>query len=600
MRNAPNRNPSSRPEGVLLAIGAATLVIALFGVPRLSPADAMLSSATTPPTPTRLVASDVSATSLSLSWSHGGSASGIVDYRIFANATTIGRPAKSTFTVTHLKCATTYSFAVAAYDATGDHSARSSAVSVTTPPCLQVGAGRRFATLSQAFRAATAGAEIVVHAGSYPRTVISRSFAVPVLITSNPGHSPTVHGLVFSAAHNVHVSGVSSTGEILVEKGSSNIVLEHMHVHFTQTRPVHNGDAVLLSGAVKHITLSKSTIVGGLDGFVTNPWARAVPAHITVSRNNISQASRDLMHISGVKGLTVEGNDIHNFSTWDTAGTRFTGAAHGGSATLSKVSSLKGLVAGMYVVGPGLRGTDANNAAYISALHPASHTITLSARARRTATGRYTIVPIHHDGFQAVDASNVTIARNRIHFSSWPVRGIARSFPFQAIIVSSNASPRDNSNVKIVANLIYHWPGTGICLSGSDGVQIVNNTVWKVGPTSDGNGVALSLNGHAARANKSVSVWNDILGPGPVHVINGSPAPVYASNNLAAGKVQPAKMLGSRLITGMPEFVDEINFLLQPGSPARGQGSDRPGTPPRDFAGDPWGSSVNIGARAIP
>ena len=131
-------------------------------------------------------------------------------------------------------------------------------------------------------------------------------------------------------------------------------------------------------------------------------------------------------------------------------------------------------------------------------------------------------------------------------------------------------------------------------------MQIVNNTVWKVGPTSDGTGVALSLNGNAARANKSVSVWNDILGPGPVHVINGSPAPVYASNNLAAGKVQPAKMLGSHLITGMPEFVDEINFLLQPESPARGQGSDRPGTPPRDFAGDPWGSSVNIGARAIP
>ena len=342
MRNAPNRNPSNRPEVVLLAIGTATLVIALFGVPRLSPADATLTSATTPPTPTRLVASDVSATSLSLSWSRGGSASGIVDYHIFANATTIGRPAKSTFTVTHLKCATTYSFAVAAYDATGDHSARSSAVSVTTPPCLQVGAGRRFATLSQALRAATAGAEIVVHAGSYPRTVISRSFAVPVLITNNRGHSPTVHGLVFAAAHNVDVSGVSSTGEILVEKGSSNIVLEHMHVHFTQTRLVHNGDAVLLSGAVKHITLSRSTIVGGLDGFVTNPWARAVPAHITVSRNNISQASRDLMHISGVKGLTVEGNDIHNFSTWDTAGTRFTGAAHGGSATLSRCPRSRG------------------------------------------------------------------------------------------------------------------------------------------------------------------------------------------------------------------------------------------------------------------
>jgi hypothetical protein len=207
-------------------------------------------------------------------------------------------------------------------------------------------------------------------------------------------------------------------------------------------------------------------------------------------------------------------------------------------------------------------------------------------------------VPIHHDGIQAIDASNVTIARNRIHFSSWPVSGIARSFPFQAIIVSSKSSPSDNSNLDIFSNLIYHWPGTGICLSGSDGVLMANNTVWRVGPTSAGTGVALTLNGHAASDNQNVSVWNDILGPGSVHLMNGSSAPVYASNNLATGKVQPAGMLGSDLITASPQFVDENDFLLQSSSPALGAGSNRTGTPPYDFAGIPWGSSVNIGARA--
>jgi chitodextrinase len=568
-------------------------------MPHLSPSDATLTLSTAPPTPTQPVASDVAATSLTLSWSPGGSTSDTVGYDVFENTANIGQATSDSFTVTGLTCATTYSFTVDAYDAAGNHSAPSSAVSLTTPACLQVGSGRQFANLSQALAAATDGVEIVVHAGSYPETVISRSFAVPVLITNNPGDSPTFHGLLFDKAQNVHVSGISSTAEIKVEK-SSNIVLDHMYVHFTQRQPVSDGAAVLLGGAVAHITFSDSTIVGGLDGFVTNPWGSTVPTDITVSGDDISKASRDLMHIDGVNGLTVEDNDIHDFSTWDTAGTQFSAAAQGGSNTLTNVSSLRGLAAGMYVVGPGLPGTNANTASHITALDAASDTITLSAPATSTATGTYTIVPIHHDGFQAIHASHVTIARNRIHFSSWPVSGIARSFPFQAIILSSSSSPSDNNNFQIFSNLIYHWPGTGICLSGSDGVLLANNTVWRVGPTSAGTGIALTLDGNSARDNENVSVWNDILGPGSVHLMNGSSPPVHASNNLATGKVQPAGMLGSDLITAAPQFVDENDFFLQAGSPALGAGSTWPGTPPYDFEGIPWGSSVNIGAQTTP
>jgi chitodextrinase len=598
MWNARAPRPPSRRTGLLLAIGAAAVASTLSGAPPLSTSDATVTSVKAPPAPTQPVASDVAATSLTLSWSQGGSTSGIVGYDVFENGTQIGQSGTDSFTVTNLTCATTYSFTVDAYDAAGNHSPPSPAASVTTPACLQVGAGQQFSDLSQALAAATNGVEIVVHAGSYPQTVISRSFTVPVLITNNPGDSPTFHGLVFSSAHNVDVSGISSNAEVQVGKTSSNIVLDHMYVHLTQNQPAQNGDAILLSGAVTHITLSDSTIVGGLYGIFTGPWAGKVPSDVTVSGNDISQASRDLMHIDGVDGLTVEDNDIHDFSTWDTAGTQFTAATQGGSTTLSSVSSFKGLTAGMYVVGPGLSGTDANNASYISALDPGSNTLTLSSPAKGTATGTYTIVPIHHDGVQAVDASNVTIARNRIDFSSWPVSGMARSFPFQAIIVSATSSPSDNSNIQIFSNLIYHWPGTGILLNGSDGVLIANNTVWRVGPTAAGTGVALSLNGHGASDNENVSVWNDIFGPAAVHAIHGSAAPVFASNNLATGKVQPAGMLGSDLITANPQFVDENDFLLQAGSPAIGAGSDRSGTPPYDFAGNPWGSSVNIGAQA--
>src|SRR5581483_10963817 len=106
MRNAQNPNPSTRRVGVLLAIGTATVVTTLFGVPRLSLSDAMSTSVTAPPAPTQPVAADVSATSLTLSWSPGGSTSGIVGYDVFENATNIGQPTTDSFTVGNLKCAT--------------------------------------------------------------------------------------------------------------------------------------------------------------------------------------------------------------------------------------------------------------------------------------------------------------------------------------------------------------------------------------------------------------------------------------------------------------------------------------------------------------
>jgi hypothetical protein len=58
-------------------------------------------------------------------------------------------------------------------------------------------------------------------------------------------------------------------------------------------------------------------------------------------------------------------------------------------------------------------------------------------------------------------------------------------------------------------------------------------------------------------------------------------------------------MLGSDLITAMPQLVDENDFLLQASSPRAVQAQTKPEPLPM-IAGIPWGSSVNIGARATP
>ncbi|MFS0705955.1 glycosyl hydrolase [Cellulomonas sp. 179-A 9B4 NHS] len=88
---------------------------------------------TAPPSiPTGLAASGTTASATTLTWSASTDAVGVTGYEVLRNGTLVGSTASRTFTVTGLSPSTAYSFAVRAYDAAGNRSAASSAVSVTT------------------------------------------------------------------------------------------------------------------------------------------------------------------------------------------------------------------------------------------------------------------------------------------------------------------------------------------------------------------------------------------------------------------------------------------------------------------------------------
>jgi chitodextrinase len=87
---------------------------------------------TAPTVPNGLVASSITQTSLSLSWSASSDAVGVTGYKIFKGGSQIGTSATTNFAVTGLTAATSYSFTVSAYDAAGNNSGVSSALSVTT------------------------------------------------------------------------------------------------------------------------------------------------------------------------------------------------------------------------------------------------------------------------------------------------------------------------------------------------------------------------------------------------------------------------------------------------------------------------------------
>jgi chitodextrinase len=92
-------------------------------------------SDTTPPSvPTNLSATAVSSSQINLAWTASTDNVGVAGYRVFRNGALIGTTTATSYTDTNLAASTTYSYAVAAYDAAGNVSAQSTPASATTSP----------------------------------------------------------------------------------------------------------------------------------------------------------------------------------------------------------------------------------------------------------------------------------------------------------------------------------------------------------------------------------------------------------------------------------------------------------------------------------
>ena len=88
---------------------------------------------TTPPSvPAGFFATPISSSQINLSWSASTDAIGVAGYRVYRGGVQIGTADGTSYQNTGLTASTTYSYAVAAYDAVGNLSARSVPVSVTT------------------------------------------------------------------------------------------------------------------------------------------------------------------------------------------------------------------------------------------------------------------------------------------------------------------------------------------------------------------------------------------------------------------------------------------------------------------------------------
>jgi len=92
------------------------------------------STDTTPPTvPTGLTATAAGSSQVNLSWTASTDSTGVAGYDVYRNGTKIASTAATKYSDTTVSAATSYTYSVDAYDAAGNTSAQTTAVSVTVP-----------------------------------------------------------------------------------------------------------------------------------------------------------------------------------------------------------------------------------------------------------------------------------------------------------------------------------------------------------------------------------------------------------------------------------------------------------------------------------
>ena len=91
---------------------------------------------TTPPSvPAGLASPAAAATSISLAWTASTDDVAVTGYTVYRDGASVGTTAGASFTASALTCGTSYDFTVDAYDAAGNHSAKSAVSTVSTSVC---------------------------------------------------------------------------------------------------------------------------------------------------------------------------------------------------------------------------------------------------------------------------------------------------------------------------------------------------------------------------------------------------------------------------------------------------------------------------------
>ena len=196
----------------------------------------------------------------------------------------------------------------------------------------------------------------------------------------------------------------------------------------------------------------------------------------------------------------------------------------------------------------------------------------------------------HNDGIQLVAVDGALIAANTL-------TTLTESTQDQSIMVGhlgGGAGPVADPNMQvrdvvIVNNLVHHWKGAGITLSGTIDVTVVNNTSMDNGP--DGKAYPGLLIDSTTARNEGLRVINNVVSD--IQVLGAAPTGEQAGNVVEGAGAGPSDRSGD------PCFADRVEYRLAPQSPAIDAGV-ADGAPADDRAGMPRRGAPDAGAMEGP
>ena len=202
-----------------------------------------------PVVPSGLSATAATTASVSLSWSASTDNVGVTGYTTYANGSKAGTGTATSYVVSGLACGTSYSFAVDAYDAAGNHSSRSNTVNASTstcPPPPTGGAGLYLSpsgsdsgsctqaapckTFDRAFHLASAGTNVYLVSGDYGRQSLTYNASLvnassKVVFQPAAGATPSMSG---------ELSLRASAGQPIANVEFDNLTVADVYVKYVQ------------------------------------------------------------------------------------------------------------------------------------------------------------------------------------------------------------------------------------------------------------------------------------------------------------------------------------------------------------------------------
>ena len=217
----------------------------------LTAATAACSDAQPPSQPANLAKTAATATSISVSWSASTDNVGVSGYTLSKNGVAAGTATNTNASFSGLSCGTSYSLAVDAYDAAGNHSAKTS-LTASTSACPSVGASvfmsssgsdanpctqaRPCKSFDRAYHVATPGATVEVAAGSYGGETInpdsSKASGPDVVFRPATGASVTVTGQIDVHAAHLELRDMTVT-ELNFPREADHVTIRNVVNHGT-------------------------------------------------------------------------------------------------------------------------------------------------------------------------------------------------------------------------------------------------------------------------------------------------------------------------------------------------------------------------------